>query len=356
MDLGINDCDPFRFNLSANTIEYEDSAIVTQQSGDYFEITPKAYISYSPVDDAMVLIYSCLDVLLLCVGCGAIIFSIMRNPDFHTPHFYLMLSYMVGDILQVCCTLIPASVMIVTNSHIPQWLCKTIGLLPHICLFQGVHSVGTISFERYMYLCKPLKYTNVFTQAKTCLIILGVWGLNTFFAVLIEVVNPREFNKVAFICLTELPALYTALHWSLIALPPFIITVFSTYKVFALRRSASVAPAEVSNQENRNNSPQASGRIGKSLRMILFTSGLLWLMVIPSYAVISVILRSGVTWGQMENGSRLFEGRLNRCMFLCMYTLVPGLNVIVHFYTHPELRRYALSRISSIFPWSFSED
>ena len=155
------------------------------------------------------------------------------------------------------------------------------------------------------------------------------------------------------------------LHWALYAFPSLTMTFFSMYKVFALRRQVNVAPAAVqgsytactSNAANKlpaaasvavdksttpGSSAQSESAIGvsisKSIRMILFTSGLLWLMMLPVYTGQSIILMSGVTMYDMDSGERLLEARVMRTLFLLMYTVTPALNLIVHLYTHPELR------------------
>ena len=81
-----------------------------------------------------------------------------------------------------------------------------------------------------------------------------------------------------------------------------------------------------------------STSITKALRVILFTSGLLWL-----FTGQTIIVRSGITW-------RL-EARLMGMLFVCMYTLSPAHNLLVHLYTHPGLRDY----IHTVVAWPPSQ-
>lgn len=85
-------------------------------------------------------------------------YVIAKNECFHTPHFYFMIGYMVGDLMQVGGLAVPFLVILYTGANVPSWYCATIGVPSTIGFYTGMHILGVISAERYVFMCRPYTY------------------------------------------------------------------------------------------------------------------------------------------------------------------------------------------------------
>jgi hypothetical protein len=298
------------------------------------------------LDEVIFLVYLTISAIVTIVGMGLIIYVIYKNEEFHIPHFHFMVSYMAGDLLQVVSASLPAIIIIIAQIEVPLWYCDWFGNLYVIGMFSGVHMLGIIALERYFFLCQPFKHARLFTNTTSLLIIVLTMTLNIGYTVAIGQIQQREFRYSVGLCATDQNPLVSYLHWGCVALPSMFATVFATVRVFILQRRTRVAPAPDPGAQARKESTLQSTK--KSLRMILFTSGLLWIVTIPAYGAITAVFRSGITWSNLESGSQMLEARIIRGAEIGLYSLTPLLNVGVHLFTHPALRAAVMRTLRDI--------
>ena len=294
--------------------------------------------SYSIVDIVLLQVCEWTCMLVVLAGFCLIAYITLTRQSFQAPNFYFMLSYMAGDLLQFLGTAVPACITILTDATIPAWHCATIGQLPLFGLFSGVHMTGFIALERWAYLCRPFLYSRIFTNTKTILMITAIWIFGLVYSIVVYALDPRVYYDSIFSCQTKLSPLVMLLHWTFIILPSLILTGFSACKVFSLRNRIGVTPAISTIQNPPANQQSNIPAIRQALRLIFLTSGLLWIVTIPAYTIMTFVHRSGVTMKDVEEGRDFPAARLLRLSNAALYWWSPSFNIFLHLFIHKDLR------------------
>ncbi|XP_076833379.1 olfactory receptor 52B2-like [Brachyhypopomus gauderio] len=136
-----------------------------------FDVSPDVVY---PVFLTGVLIY------LFSVLCNGIILTlIVTQRSLHKPMFYIMFSLPLADILGITTILPRLLIDIVTQSNIVYY---------PTCVLQGfiLHTYGTgvlliltaMAFDRYIAICKPLRYHTIMTPFTVGGVIALAWGLD----------------------------------------------------------------------------------------------------------------------------------------------------------------------------------
>lgn len=301
--------------------------------------------AFTIVDDVLVQLYFWTNLIIAFAGYGLILHVIVSNDIYHKPHFYFMVIYIVGDMFQVFFSSIPAIVVTILKSPVPEWFCYTFGLLPFYGLLTGVFMLSLIAFERYSFVCKPFKYFNDFTLTKSALRVVFVFVYTACFTIGAQIYEPRHFQITTLSCIAEQSIAISATIWGFIILPSMIVTIFTTYKVFALRKKVGVAPAVVGDAPVTESDLPT---IKQAVRLIAFTSGMYLISMIPAYIVITLIFRvTGLSWDDFDRGENVAAAQVLRWFSISLYSLVPCLNICVHLFTHNDLRKDVVDLVIS---------
>lgn len=119
-------------------------------------------------------------------------------------------------------------------------------------------------------------------------------------------------------CQSTMPTLLSYIHWAIVSLPLMLLTAMSTYKILVLRRRVAVAPVTL---KIGTMSPPSLPVILRIFRLVVFTSGLFWVIIFPACLGITVVLRSRISFTLMELGVNIPEARLIRaCYFIVSST------------------------------------
>ena len=304
------------------------------------------YTSAHSLDSVPVQVYLWVTLLTVSIGIGLIVYVIAKNECFHSPHFYFMVVYMLADWLQVVGTALPSLFILATNIDLPQWYCFTVGVLPIISVIFGAHIIGVISFERYVFMCKPYIYSRHFTRRNAFLLVACIGLIDSVYVLMLEIWYPRKFYSTILLCQNTQPPFVNVLHWLYIGMPSFIVTVVATYKILVLRKCVAVAPVAI--DMNAMSEPSVPV-ISQTFRLIVFTSGLFFIIMIPAYVGVTLVFRTGITLGDLESGANVSAARLTRCFFFFLYLVQPTLNIALHLYTHRELRTHVYRTVGAFY-------
>uniref|UniRef100_A0A8C1BLZ9 G-protein coupled receptors family 1 profile domain-containing protein n=1 Tax=Cyprinus carpio carpio TaxID=630221 RepID=A0A8C1BLZ9_CYPCA len=135
------------------------------------DIHPKAIY---PVFLAGALIY------VFSVVCNGIILGlIITQRSLHKPMFYIMFSLPLTDLIGITVGLPRVLVDILTETNDVYYpTCVLQAFLLHMYACSIPFLLAAMSVDRYIAICKPLRYNSIMTPCKICGIIVLAWGLD----------------------------------------------------------------------------------------------------------------------------------------------------------------------------------
>ncbi|XP_036453488.1 olfactory receptor 52J3-like [Colossoma macropomum] len=136
-----------------------------------FDVPPEAIY---PVFFTGALIY------LFAVLCNVTILAlIVTQRSLHKPMFYILFSLPLTDLLGITCALPRVLVDIITQTNFVYYpTCVMQGFLLHLYGGSVLFILAAMSFDRYIAICKPLRYNSIMTPFTLCCIMSLVWGLD----------------------------------------------------------------------------------------------------------------------------------------------------------------------------------
>ncbi|XP_066536580.1 olfactory receptor 52J3-like [Hoplias malabaricus] len=147
--------DTFTFNLQIGKFDVSQEAIY-------------------PVFFTGVLIY-----LFALLSNGTILALIITQRSLHRPMFYILFSLPLTDLIGITCALPRILVDIVTQSNMIYYpVCVIQAFLLHLYGGSVLFILAAMSFDRYIAICKPLRYNSIMTPLTLCRVIALVWGLD----------------------------------------------------------------------------------------------------------------------------------------------------------------------------------
>ncbi|XP_076833341.1 olfactory receptor 52B2-like [Brachyhypopomus gauderio] len=119
-------------------------------------------------------------VYLFSVLCNGIILTlIVTQRSLHKPMFYIMFSLPLADILGITALLPRLLIDIVTQSNVVYYpTCVLQGIILHTYGTSVLFILAAMAFDRYIAICKPLRYQSIMTPFTVGGIIALVWGLD----------------------------------------------------------------------------------------------------------------------------------------------------------------------------------
>ncbi|XP_059175715.1 tyramine receptor 1-like [Physella acuta] len=114
--------------------------------------------------------------LVSVVGNAALWLVILDNKGLRIESNLLLLCLSLADLL-VSTVSMPVTVVTITSSRwiFSELTCVAMGYLNMITFTASVQSLAVISWNRYVKICQPHRYNQVFTYLKTGCVCLGVW-------------------------------------------------------------------------------------------------------------------------------------------------------------------------------------
>ncbi|KAG9264662.1 olfactory receptor 51G2-like [Astyanax mexicanus] len=111
---------------------------------------------------------------------GTILALIVTQRSLHKPMFYIFFSLPLTDLVGITCSLPRVLVDIITQTNnIYYPTCVLQAFLLHLYGTSVLLSMAAMAFDRYIAICKPLRYNSIMTPLTVGCIIGIVWGLAT---------------------------------------------------------------------------------------------------------------------------------------------------------------------------------
>ncbi|KAK2831664.1 hypothetical protein Q7C36_016750 [Tachysurus vachellii] len=149
-----------------------------------FDVPPQAIY---PVFIIGALIY------LFAVFCNVTILAlIVTQQKLHKPMFYILFSLPLTDLMGITCALPRVLLDIVTQTNIVYYpTCVLQGFLLHLYGGSILFILAAMSFDRYIAICKPLRYNSIMGPFTVGGVIALAWGLDIALIVVLFALQAR---------------------------------------------------------------------------------------------------------------------------------------------------------------------
>lgn len=292
---------------------------------------------------AVITAYLLLCLVAVLLGNGIIIVSVFKTRALHTPHYLLLCSYAICDVATAVTGYPTFIVVLFYAVETPEWVCRFSCLIA-AAFFCTVYMLGILAYERYHFFCHPLSYPRLFTTAKLCCLVAGVWLITVCYFVSSEIIFGRELFIAVMSCQMK-SSIMTQSQLIYFFGPSLFSIIFSTVRVGMLwakmRTTVSPQPLGVTDQtsvEALSNTYKVKIRkAGTAIKLILLISGLFWGTYILSFIARVVVLRN-FTWDEIDTRQNMTAMILVRGSQLLAGTVSQIFNPGLYMYTHPQLR------------------
>lgn len=122
-----------------------------------------------------------LVIYLFCIFCNlTLLLLILTQRALHKPMYFILFSLPLNDLVGITAMLPKVLSDIVTEtSRVYYPLCVLQGFLLHLYGGGVLFILAAMAFDRYVAICKPLRYTTIMTPRLVTAIIMLVWGLDS---------------------------------------------------------------------------------------------------------------------------------------------------------------------------------
>ncbi|XP_062873374.1 olfactory receptor 5H19-like [Trichomycterus rosablanca] len=139
-----------------------------------------------------VVITGTLMYLFSVLGNITILALIVTQPRLHKPMFYIMFSLPLADLVGITACLPRILVDIVTQTNMVYYpTCVMQGFLLHLSGTSELFVLAAMSIDRYIAICKPLRYHSIMNPSTVCGIIALVWGVDVVLIVVLFALQVR---------------------------------------------------------------------------------------------------------------------------------------------------------------------
>ncbi|XP_061734362.1 olfactory receptor 1-like [Nerophis ophidion] len=117
---------------------------------------------------------------LFCVFCNLTMLTlIILRSNLHKPMYFILFSLPLNDLMGITAMLPKVlSDMVSPTNEIPYALCVFQAFLLHLYGGGILFILAAMSFDRYIAICMPLRYSSVMTPRVVVCIVALVWGLD----------------------------------------------------------------------------------------------------------------------------------------------------------------------------------
>ncbi|KAI5628740.1 odorant receptor, family F, subfamily 117, member 1, partial [Silurus asotus] len=130
------------------------------------------------------------------VFCNVTILAlIITQQSLHKPMFFIFFSLPLADLIGITCALPRLLLDIVTQTNTVYYpTCVLQAFLLHLYGGSVVFNLAAMSFDRYIAICKPLRYNSIMSPYTVGCVIALVWGLDIALIVVLFSLQAR-FSK-----------------------------------------------------------------------------------------------------------------------------------------------------------------
>ena len=156
------------------------------------------------------------------------------------------------------------------STHLPI-LVGLAGLVLNILFLSSFFSIVALSVERFLAVQKPLRYEEIVTKKRVNILIITIWLSSVFLLLCAAVlVIPQNIVSVLFLLIESLC---------------FVITTWSSYKIYLTARHHNMQIQAQAQQASHNNSMVIANR-RKSAQNTLFIYVVFWACYLPQLVIL----------------------------------------------------------------------
>jgi hypothetical protein len=326
-------------NLENVTISFDN---VTNSSGvenasDYCSseavVSQVVYSSQTEKVVSLLVMFVVLVVTLL--GQFSVIVTIIKTERLHIPNFMVIPCYCGGDLTMVSVS----SVLYVYHFLyycMPLPLCQALSIIGVGTAFGLASLTGLMAYERYVYLCHPLKYDIRFRTHRVLGLSAAIFAAPLLYCFITELMYGRSYHATVLACYLHASAVKSIIQSALFILPAAATTLLCMTHIWRLMRSASVAPMQPADAEPAAN-PRKHAK--KAFKMVAMVSGTFWATILPSMFIRMLLFAAGFTWSDLDT-RRYYSASLTLRIFTYMFSSVSSLlNPFIYYYSRRDLRQ-----------------
>ncbi|XP_035390237.1 olfactory receptor 52J3-like [Electrophorus electricus] len=164
-----------------------------QFSNDTFSWSLQIAKFYVPPEAVYPVFFIGTLIYLFSVLCNGIILAlILTQRSLHKPMFYIMFSLPLADLVGISSLLPRLLIDIVTLSNVVYYpTCVLQGFLLHLYAGSVLFVLAAIAFDRYIAICKPLRYHSIMTPFTVGGVIALAWGTDIALEVVLFALQAR---------------------------------------------------------------------------------------------------------------------------------------------------------------------
>ena len=244
-----------------------------------------------------------------------VITLILKKKLYKRPSLVLMFNLMLSDLIYI---LLVIPVQIVTAITGEFWsvlrsdsakcvACKVGGVVPAVFLLISLLTISFMSFDRFLFLYKPLRYSQLLTSVRVLIVLIGMWIISIIIAILPQVnFGVIRFNSLFLACVHDLStgtSSDTNLAFSVFILvvysiPIVLLIIFNLLVVFIIIKNVRKDQKLRSLQNSRTgvDKEQVKTKLLKELYVVRVFGGLLLANLIswlPGIVFSSAVIISG---------------------------------------------------------------
>ncbi|KAI5628743.1 odorant receptor, family F, subfamily 117, member 1, partial [Silurus asotus] len=140
-------------------------------------------------------------IYLFSMFCNVTILAlIVTQQSLHKPMFYILFSLPLADMLAITCALPRVLLDIVTQTNMVYYpTCVLQGFLLHCYGGSVLFILAAMSFDRYIAICKPLRYNSIMGPYTIGGVIALAWGLDISMIIVLFALQLRFLKCKAFV-------------------------------------------------------------------------------------------------------------------------------------------------------------
>ena len=159
-----------------------------------------------------------------------VLLTIIKSPNLHSPHFYIIGGYCCSDLLLVCITAPNYMTQFVTGE--PNRLtCRILSNIGISIVLGATYHTALIACERYLFFCQPYRYSKYLSTGRVIAAILVCYTIPTIMGVSTEIQIGRYYHACILACNLPDSAVQSTVQFVVVLIPSAVITIFSLIKV-----------------------------------------------------------------------------------------------------------------------------
>ena len=177
-----------------------------------------------------VVVLSLCTVLALVSHC-LIIVTIIKSPNLHSVHYYLIGLSCCADATLVSLNGPHLLVSFISGHPPDSQYCSIVSSVSTFLVLGLALHTGVLAYERYLFFCQPLHYENQMSVTRVSVVIVLCYGLPAIEAIICEMLWGRTFHATTMACYLNDAAVFISLIAVVITLSPSAVMGYSMVQV-----------------------------------------------------------------------------------------------------------------------------